>query len=67
MLQVQLLVPSMNVDASVTAKAKREEELELELESDVKIMGATSNQKFDLRYGKANLQLSICLGRRIKW
>uniref|UniRef100_A0A3P9J441 Apolipoprotein Bb, tandem duplicate 2 n=1 Tax=Oryzias latipes TaxID=8090 RepID=A0A3P9J441_ORYLA len=52
MLKVQLLVPSLKVDASVKTKAKIEEELELELESDIKVMGATSKQKIELTYGK---------------
>ncbi|RVE55741.1 hypothetical protein OJAV_G00229140 [Oryzias javanicus] len=59
MMQVQLLVPSMNVDASVTAKANREEKLELELESDIKVMGATSNQKFDLTYDGKEIEAEV--------
>eukprot|EP00064_Thunnus_orientalis_P006272 superscaffoldBa00000648_g6288 len=45
MLQVQLLVPSINTDATVTANLKREEELELQLKSEIKVMDATSEQK----------------------
>lgn len=51
MLQVQLLVPSINADASVTANMKRDEELELELKSEIKIMDATSEQKITMEYG----------------
>uniref|UniRef100_A0A665W854 Apolipoprotein Bb, tandem duplicate 2 n=1 Tax=Echeneis naucrates TaxID=173247 RepID=A0A665W854_ECHNA len=52
MLQVQLLVPSIKTDATVTANMKREEELELELKSEIKFMDATSEQKIEIKYGK---------------
>uniref|UniRef100_A0A3Q3VP90 Vitellogenin domain-containing protein n=1 Tax=Mola mola TaxID=94237 RepID=A0A3Q3VP90_MOLML len=45
MLQVQLLVPSISADATVTANMKRDEELELELKSEIKVMDATSEQE----------------------
>lgn len=51
MLQVQLLVPSIKADATVTANVKRGEELELELESDIKLPETTSVQKITLKYG----------------
>lgn len=51
MLQVQLLVPSLKADATVTANLKRGEELELELESDIKLPETTSVQKITLKYG----------------
>ncbi len=51
MLQVQLLVPSINADATVTANMKRDEELELELKSEIKVMDATSEQKITMKYG----------------
>uniref|UniRef100_A0A8C7PEG7 Vitellogenin domain-containing protein n=1 Tax=Oncorhynchus mykiss TaxID=8022 RepID=A0A8C7PEG7_ONCMY len=50
MLQVQLLVPSIRADATVTANVKRGEELELELESDIKLPETTSVQKITLKY-----------------
>uniref|UniRef100_A0A8C7PB43 Vitellogenin domain-containing protein n=1 Tax=Oncorhynchus mykiss TaxID=8022 RepID=A0A8C7PB43_ONCMY len=50
MLQVQLLVPSIKADATVTANVKRGEELELELESDIKLPETTSVQKITLKY-----------------
>ncbi|KAK6294983.1 hypothetical protein J4Q44_G00342090 [Coregonus suidteri] len=52
MLQVQLLVPSIKADATVTANLKRGEELELELEleSDIKLPETTSVQKITLKY-----------------
>ena len=51
MVQVQLLVPSLKADATVTAHLKRDEELELELESDIKLPATTSVQKISLKYG----------------
>uniref|UniRef100_A0A8C7DBA1 Apolipoprotein Bb, tandem duplicate 1 n=1 Tax=Oncorhynchus kisutch TaxID=8019 RepID=A0A8C7DBA1_ONCKI len=50
MLQVQLLVPSIKADATVTANVKRGEELELELECDIKLPETTSVQKITLKY-----------------
>lgn len=51
MLQVQLLVPSVDADATLTANMKRGEELELELKSEVKVMDVTSEQEINLKYG----------------
>lgn len=51
MLQVQLLVPSVNTDATFTANMKRGDELELEIKSEVKVMDVTSEQKVKLKYG----------------
>ena len=57
MLQVQLLVPSISADATVTANMKRDEELELELTSDIKVMAATSEQKISMKYGNVIFHL----------
>lgn len=51
MLQVQLLVPSIRTDATVTASMERDEDLELELKSELKVMGAISEQKIKMKYG----------------
>ena len=51
MLQVQLLVPSVNADATVTANIKHDEEMELELRSEIKVMETTSEQKVAIKYG----------------
>lgn len=59
MLQVQILVPSINADATVTANMKRDEELELELKSEIKVMEATSEQKITMKYGNVIFQLPI--------
>lgn len=52
MLQVQLLVPSVDVDATYTANMRRGQQLELELKSEVKVMEITSEQQIKLNYGK---------------
>lgn len=51
MLQGQLLVPSINVDATVTANVKRDRELALELKNEIKFMDVTSEQKVAMIYG----------------
>uniref|UniRef100_A0A3B5BN13 Vitellogenin domain-containing protein n=1 Tax=Stegastes partitus TaxID=144197 RepID=A0A3B5BN13_9TELE len=51
MLQVQLLVPSISADATVTANMKRDQELELELKSEIRLPGTTSEQKITMKYG----------------
>lgn len=55
MLQVQLLVPLADVDATLTANMERGEELELELKSEVKVMDVTSEQEIKLTYGNVVL------------
>lgn len=52
MLQVQLLVPSIDVDATLTANMRRGQQLELELKSEVKVVEITSEQQIRLNYGK---------------
>uniref|UniRef100_A0A674MR38 Apolipoprotein Bb, tandem duplicate 2 n=1 Tax=Takifugu rubripes TaxID=31033 RepID=A0A674MR38_TAKRU len=56
MLQVQLLVPSVDVDATLTAKMERGQELELELQSEVKVMDVTSEQKISLKYEDSKIK-----------
>lgn len=52
MMQLQILVPFLNTDATFTANMKREDELEMELKSDIKVMAAVTEQKFKVKYGK---------------
>ncbi|XP_023270961.1 apolipoprotein B-100-like [Seriola lalandi dorsalis] len=59
MLQVQLLVPSINTDATVTANMKRDEELEMELKSEIKFMDATSEQKIELKYDSNKIGVEL--------
>ncbi|XP_027140083.1 apolipoprotein B-100 [Larimichthys crocea] len=59
MLQVQLLVPSIKADATVTANMKRDEELELELKSEIKIMDTTAEQKITLKYDTSKIEVDL--------
>ncbi|XP_062267991.1 apolipoprotein B-100-like [Platichthys flesus] len=59
MLQVQLLVPSLNADATVTAHMKHGEELELELKSEIKVMDATTEQKIALTYDAGKIEVAF--------
>lgn len=65
MLQVQLLVPSVDIDATLTANMRRGQQLELELKSEVKVMEIASSQQIKLDYGKvvfANIE-NVHLGQ----
>ncbi|XP_034169697.2 apolipoprotein Bb, tandem duplicate 1 isoform X1 [Pangasianodon hypophthalmus] len=59
LLQVQLLVPSLEADAKVTASLKREEQLTLELESDLKFLDTSSVQKLILKYDHDKVEAQI--------
>ncbi|KAM3603472.1 uncharacterized protein V6R79_023045 [Siganus canaliculatus] len=59
MLQVQLLIPSVNADATVTANMKRDEDLELELKSVIKVMAATSEQKIEMKYDASKIEFEF--------
>uniref|UniRef100_A0A3Q3VRN1 Vitellogenin domain-containing protein n=1 Tax=Mola mola TaxID=94237 RepID=A0A3Q3VRN1_MOLML len=59
MLQVQLLVPSISADATVTANMKRDEELELELKSEIKVMDATSEQEIAMKYDASKIEVEF--------
>uniref|UniRef100_A0A8P4GC27 Vitellogenin domain-containing protein n=1 Tax=Dicentrarchus labrax TaxID=13489 RepID=A0A8P4GC27_DICLA len=59
MLQVQLLVPSVNADATVTANMKRDEELELELKSEIKFLETTSEQKISMKYDTSKIEVEF--------
>uniref|UniRef100_A0A3Q3G119 Vitellogenin domain-containing protein n=1 Tax=Labrus bergylta TaxID=56723 RepID=A0A3Q3G119_9LABR len=59
MLQVQLLVPSINADATVTANLKRDEEMELGLKSEIKVMDATSEQEITMKYDGTKIEVEV--------
>ncbi|XP_007238433.3 apolipoprotein Bb, tandem duplicate 1 [Astyanax mexicanus] len=59
MLQVQLLVPSLQTDAKMTANLKRAEDLVLELESDIKFFKASSVQNLVLKYDDERIKAEI--------
>ena len=52
MLQVQLLVPSLNADAAITATMSNTDRLTLEIKSDVKLPETSSIQAVVFHYGK---------------
>lgn len=51
MLQVQLLVPSLQTDAAITATMSKANGLTMELKSDVKLPETSSIQAVTFRYG----------------
>ncbi len=51
MLQVQLLVPSLKTDATVTATMSQFDGLTMEIKSDVKLPETTSVQAVTFKYG----------------
>ncbi|KAJ3607019.1 hypothetical protein NHX12_026534 [Muraenolepis orangiensis] len=59
MLQVQLLIPSVNADASLTANVKRGEVMECELKSDVKFLASTSEQKLSVKYDGSKIEAEV--------
>ncbi|XP_027021973.2 apolipoprotein Bb, tandem duplicate 1 [Tachysurus fulvidraco] len=59
MLQVQLLVPDLEVDGKLTASLKRDEELEVELKSDFKLTGTYFVQKLILKYDNEKIEAQI--------
>ncbi|XP_029966255.1 apolipoprotein B-100-like [Salarias fasciatus] len=59
MLQVQLLVPSINADATITANMKRDEELELQLRSIINFLETTSAQTIDIKYDAKKVEVNF--------
>ncbi|XP_053345355.1 apolipoprotein Bb, tandem duplicate 1 [Clarias gariepinus] len=59
LVQVQLLVPSLEADAKVTASLKRVEEMTLELESDIKFLDTSSVQKLVLKYDDEKVEAQV--------
>ena len=60
MLQVQLAVPSLKADATVTAALKRAEDLTLEIQNIINIPETSSLQKVIVRYGTSLCYVSQC-------
>ncbi|CAJ1077022.1 apolipoprotein Bb%2C tandem duplicate 1 [Xyrichtys novacula] len=58
-LEVQVIVPSLKTDATVTANLKRDEEAALVLKSDINVMGATSEQEVSLKYDGDKVELEV--------
>ena len=58
MLQVQLVVPSLQTDAAITATLRNVEGLTLEIKSDVKLPETSSVQGIIFKYGTPTFQLT---------
>lgn len=59
MLQVQMIVPSLQTDAALTASLKHDEELTLELESNIKLPETNSIQKIALKYADDKMEVQV--------
>uniref|UniRef100_A0A3P9NJZ8 Apolipoprotein Bb, tandem duplicate 1 n=1 Tax=Poecilia reticulata TaxID=8081 RepID=A0A3P9NJZ8_POERE len=59
MLQVQLLVPSISAESTVTASLKHDDPLELELENEIKVMDVSSEQKIKMKYDGSKIELEF--------
>lgn len=53
MLQLQMLVPSLKTDATLTATMSKTDGLTLEIKSDVKLPESSSVQAVMFKYGKS--------------
>lgn len=53
MLQLELVVPSLNSDASVTATLKNDEGIILDLETVINLPETSAQQKATLKYGNS--------------
>lgn len=59
MLQIQLLVPSLSTDASVTATMSSVDGLTMEIKSDVRLPETSSIQAVVFKYGMYALTLMM--------
>ncbi|KAK0137819.1 Apolipoprotein B-100 [Merluccius polli] len=59
MVQVQLLIPSIKADATLTANMKRGVEMEIELKSDIKFLESTSAQKLSVKYDGSKIEAGV--------
>ncbi|XP_070781811.1 apolipoprotein B-100-like [Enoplosus armatus] len=59
MLQVQLLVPSLNTDATITATMSKANGLAMEIKSDVKLPETSSIQAVTFKYGEDQAEVQL--------
>ncbi|XP_035534608.1 apolipoprotein B-100-like [Morone saxatilis] len=59
MLQVQLLVPSLKTDATVTATMSKADGLTMEIKSDVKLPETSSIQAVTFKYGEEQAEVQL--------
>ncbi|XP_074541970.1 apolipoprotein B-100-like [Halichoeres trimaculatus] len=59
MLQVQLLIPSISTDATLTANLKNDGDLKMELTSNIRILETTAEQKISVKYDASNVEVGL--------
>lgn len=51
MLQLQMIIPSLKTDASVTATLKKDEDILMDIDTVIKLPETSYEQKTSLKYG----------------
>uniref|UniRef100_UPI0009B37BFE apolipoprotein B-100 n=1 Tax=Monopterus albus TaxID=43700 RepID=UPI0009B37BFE len=59
MLQLQMVIPPMKIDASVTATLKKDEDILIELETVINLPEMSSQQKASLKYNNDRLEVEL--------
>ncbi|KAK2856130.1 hypothetical protein Q5P01_004865 [Channa striata] len=59
MLQVQLLVPSLQTDAAITATMNKADGLTMEIKSEVKLLETNATQAITFKYGEEQAEVQI--------
>ncbi len=62
LLQLQMVIPSLQTDASITAILKKDEDLLMDLETLISLPETSYQQKASLKYG--NCQLFTCSAQK---
>lgn len=58
MLQLQIVIPSLKTDASVTATLKKDEDVVMDLETVINLSETSYQQKASLKYGNCQPSLT---------
>lgn len=61
MLQVQMIIPSLKVDTSITATLKKGEGVIMDVETAINIPETSSLQRVTLKYGNHQPSLCVCI------
>ncbi|XP_060918741.1 apolipoprotein B-100 [Labrus mixtus] len=59
MLQLQMVIPSLQADASITATLKKDEDIIMDLETVINLPETSSQQKATLKYDQDKLELEL--------
>ncbi|KAM6969587.1 apolipoprotein B-100 [Tautogolabrus adspersus] len=59
MLQLQIVIPSLQADASITATLKKDEDIIMDLETVINLPETSSQQKATLKYDQDKLELEL--------